>query len=514
MRAIITHVGGVVRSSLAVCWAGALLALFVLLFFSHDLAARPGRDAAVFTPELAESLPLIRADRVHEMGITGKGVGVAIVDIFSPNPKDPCRSTHGAWVEGILKGVAPDANVQRFEIRTVPGSVRGACYVMSNAEINRALRQILAQRRSLGIEIVNLSWGGGKYLGACRVSRNETSDLIQALVSAGITVVAASGNEGFKNALLWPACLPEVISVGASFDYSSSQPEHTALCAQQPVVDTVTCYSNSAAFLDVLAPGSRASVSDQLSGIGTSASTAFASGVLALMFQVRPDLDPEQAKNVLVQTGKPVRDRRNGLTFPRVDALNAVSALLPNANRSRTPPTLKGDVNGDGTVNSQDTLMLISALGGVLTLSSEQKLAADVALPCDGEPNLGDLNTLKRLALEQTSSHCPETANNANGASTLPPPPFQLRGVRTSFQGQGVRFVATGEGIRSTQLTVFDLSGRLVFDTGTVSGNALLWPLLNDRGQRVANGVYLYVLRVSGRNEHADNATGKIAVVR
>src|SRR5574337_1184741 len=41
-------------------------------------------------PELAETLPLIHADQVHRLGITGKGTAVAVIDIFSPNPNDPC----------------------------------------------------------------------------------------------------------------------------------------------------------------------------------------------------------------------------------------------------------------------------------------------------------------------------------------------------------------------------------------------------------------------------------------
>jgi hypothetical protein len=43
---------------------------------------------------------------------------------------------------------------------------------------------------------------------------------------------------------------------------------------------------------------------------------------------------------------------------------------------------------------------------------------------------------------------------------------------------------------------VYDLRGRLTYDSGFVNGNALSWKLRNDRGQLLANGVYLNVVMI------------------
>lgn len=308
-----------------------IILLAWLLLTGIGLNAQPAwaRDLPVATPELKESLPLLHAEQVHQLGITGKGVTVAVIDIFSPNPNDPCSLAHGVWIEGLIHGVAPDARILRYDVHTAPSGTPNTCYIMSSSDIKSALRSILAQHEALGIRVVNLSWGGGQFTSPCQLRNNETSKLIQALVKAGVAVVAAAGNEGLSNALIWPACMPEVISVGASFDYTSDQPERVLGCNKLPVTDEITCYTNTASFLDVVAPGSRASVPDGPSGLGTSASTAYATGVIALLLQGAPELTPERVRATLAQTGKPIRDERNGLTFPRVDALAALQSADP-----------------------------------------------------------------------------------------------------------------------------------------------------------------------------------------
>lgn len=434
MKAVITGDNAVGRSTAKFCFLSLLVfIMFCLLGPLHYGDAAQTLRPPVFSPQLEESLPLIHVDQVHRLGITGTGIGVAIVDIFTPNPNDPCRSAHGLWIEGIIKAVAPGANLERFDIRTVPGHRPRTCYLMSNRDIDQALRQILAKHKQLGIRVVNLSWGGGKYTNPCRMRRSETSNLLQKIVDQGMTVIAAAGNEGFRNALIWPACLPATISVGASFDYDSQRPERTAICEQKPVVDQITCYSNTASFLDVVAPGSRISVSSQLSGLGTSASTAYASGVVALLLQADDTLSPSDVRHTLSETGKSIVDPRNGRTFPRIDALNAVNSVLPKMPQA------------------------------------------------------------------------PQT----NGAIEL-----NLQAVHARSLLQEVRFQIQGSGVDTAQVLVFDLSGKRLYDSGMTSPTALAWQLTTERGQRVANGVYLYLIRVRGSGTEKMSAVHKLAVVR
>ncbi|MBI1742911.1 DUF11 domain-containing protein [Candidatus Acetothermia bacterium] len=64
-------------------------------------------------------------------------------------------------------------------------------------------------------------------------------------------------------------------------------------------------------------------------------------------------------------------------------------------------------------------------------------------------------------------------------------------------QGQHVEFVVEGAGIKEMNVIVWGINGSLVM--GNVSpSNRLDWNLLSQQGQVVANGVYLYVVRVRG----------------
>jgi hypothetical protein len=69
---------------------------------------------------------------------------------------------------------------------------------------------------------------------------------------------------------------------------------------------------------------------------------------------------------------------------------------------------------------------------------------------------------------------------------------IELRPVGNSWELQ-----VHGEGVAATQLEVFDLSGRKIFDQ-QASGVTLQFSGLGSSGERLANGVYLYVVTVKG----------------
>jgi len=69
-----------------------------------------------------------------------------------------------------------------------------------------------------------------------------------------------------------------------------------------------------------------------------------------------------------------------------------------------------------------------------------------------------------------------------------------------AFDGNEVRFMADGQGIASIAVSIYDLSGRLVYDSGFVMGSEVAWDTRSEAGEYQANGVYLYVIRVKGLN--------------
>jgi hypothetical protein len=466
------------------------------------------------SPELVESLPLIQVDEAHRLGFTGEGVGVAIIDIYDPNPNDPCKSTHGLWIEGLVQGVAPDAEIKRFAINTVPSQAGSkACYIMDSAEIKLALQNILDHHEEWNIQVVNLSWGGGHHKRICGGERDLVSVLIRELNAEGITVVAASGNAGWTDAMLWPACMPETISVSASFDYDGDYLEQTTLCAQTPIIDTMTCYGNSASFLDVVAPGSRASVHSGLSGLGTSASTAYVSGVIALLLQSKPGLPSNEVRHYLADTGETIKDHRNGLSFPRINALNAIQAateLEETLNPAPTNSIQKGDLNQDNILNQSDYLILLYALGGIKSLDDTQRDLADVMAPCDATPNWADYYRLKDIVAGNAESQC-DTSDDLEPASA--PTPLQITTHAAYQTSNALTFTLNGFGISSAQVMVYDLNGRMLLSNALNPGQSMRWTLDSTDGSQIANGVYLVVWDIRGDNQHR-RIIQKIAVIR
>lgn len=71
--------------------------------------------------------------------------------------------------------------------------------------------------------------------------------------------------------------------------------------------------------------------------------------------------------------------------------------------------------------------------------------------------------------------------------------------VTVLAQRDGIQFKLLGQGTREFSVQVFDLSGRPVYMSDWMS-TSVLWKLQNDKGQRIAKGVYLYVVTVRGPN--------------
>ena len=75
--------------------------------------------------------------------------------------------------------------------------------------------------------------------------------------------------------------------------------------------------------------------------------------------------------------------------------------------------------------------------------------------------------------------------------------PLQVHDVQVEPQGGQVRVEATGVGIASVRLQLYDLAGRLMLNKES-QGDTLTLPFKTIQGRALANGVYLYVVRVRG----------------
>jgi hypothetical protein len=312
--------------------------MLILLPITAVMSFSQSTDRIGFEPQLIQSVPLIQADKAHQLGVTGRGVRVVVIDNFTPERGDPCSGdfVHGDWVKGVLEAVAPDANIVEVDVRLdIPGTSESPCYGFSSGVLERALETAWNMHQVTPIQVINYSIGGGRFDDWCNSGVTPTGIWIRRLVDEGVMFVTASGNAGLSKSTGFPGCMRETISVGAVYDYDDNAVERAGdLCSAIPEVDKVTCYSNAAFFLDVLAPGSIITVTPQLASLGTSASSPHVAGTIALLLQLDPSLRLQEIRNIIQTTGKPVLDSRNGLTFPRIDALAAVQDVMANLNNS------------------------------------------------------------------------------------------------------------------------------------------------------------------------------------
>jgi parallel beta-helix repeat protein len=305
-------------------------------------------------PTLDKSRPLIEADKVEdELFYTGKGSVVCVVDSgvdythpalgggigpgykvlggydFNNNDPDPMDVMgHGTHVSGIVasedsvyRGVAPGANLlasKVFETSSSPWST-----------IISGIDWCIEKKADLGTDIITMSLGdGGEY-----TPQNcpYYGPSLENAYKAGIFIDASSGNSAHHNGIGFPACDKHVISVGAVYDDNIGGIYWGACDDPVTYADKVVCFTSRGPNLDTLAPGSKIK-STLIGGIfgdasGTSMASPHAAGLAAILLEVNPDLPPYDIGEIMKKTGDPVLDDATGLTFPRINALEAVKAV-------------------------------------------------------------------------------------------------------------------------------------------------------------------------------------------
>jgi subtilisin family serine protease len=323
------------------------------------------------TPHLTGSVALIRADQVHPE-TTGAGVAIAVLDtgvdaahpflggrvvaeacfstnnsgdgatslcpgggteVIGPGAAASCAFTgcdHGTHVAGIAAGnggVAPGSSIIAVQVFSKIAncsafSLPSPCVLSYVSDQLRALDWLASTSFTPPPAVVNLSVGTGTFgsVAACESSGVGAALklAITTLRNQGVITVASSGNGGATAALSLPACLSNVVSVGAT---TKATPEQVA------------SFSNSASFLTLLAPGVAITSSVPGGGFapksGTSMAAPHVAGALALLRSARPGYTPDRYVAALTTTGAPITDTRNGLTKPRIDVFAAVESLAP-----------------------------------------------------------------------------------------------------------------------------------------------------------------------------------------
>jgi subtilisin family serine protease len=299
------------------------------------------------------------------------GKVIARVDLADDGAPGLDPAGHGTHLAGIIagrgaefRGVAPDARL--VDIRVLDESGEGTL-----RDVVAGFDWLLEHRVALGIRVLNLSFGTTQ-------KSSYHADLLAALAEsawfAGITVVAAAGNDGDEGGTIsTPGADPFIITAG-SFDDQGTRNEQddrvSAFSSRGPTKDGFTKP-------DVLAPGRRV-VSLRAAGSqaaplqsvhgsaqsgkpsnnlytrmsGTSVSSAMVSGVAALVLSFHASYTPTATKGAILALGRSI----TGTPTKAVMAPSAVSAS-PRIVNSRLLPSrlLMTALENSGLVGSGTT---------------------------------------------------------------------------------------------------------------------------------------------------------------
>lgn len=260
--------------------------------------------------------------------------GGAIID--SACFVDNCNpGQHGTLMAGIIRSIAPDVQLVNVQVLNPDG--RGTV-----GSFLAGLDYILTNQSTLNVDIINLSVSTStEYAGECDSVYGVASGTIRDLSEMGISIFAASGNNGSRGRMSGPACLDGVTSVAASYADDNQIPSDDvsdlpALCNPEdanyviPSTAAITCFSNRDWTLDLLAPGTDIvvpGIATDLSSYGTSQATAITSAIAALMLDGNGYLSPAQILTQLRSTGTPVNvDARTGIIqVPRINGIQAIT---------------------------------------------------------------------------------------------------------------------------------------------------------------------------------------------
>ncbi len=294
---------------------------------------------------LDRSLPLIGQPSVAAVGRTGSGTTVAVIDSgvdYTRSAFGACAAAgqygckvvfaqdfavedgvldddgHGTNVAGIVAGVAPGTQIAALDVFQGASGFDSDIIAAINWSIqNKTIYNIVAMNLSLGSSINNASICANNIYATAFAHARE----------AGIVPVVASGNDGYSNGIAEPACAPGAVSVGAVYDSDIGFAGWSSCSDNITAIDRVTCFSNSANFLTILAPGSGITAAG-ITQSGTSQATPHVAGAVAVLRSQFPADSVDQTVSRMTSTGVPITDPKNGITKPRLNLLAATGTTI------------------------------------------------------------------------------------------------------------------------------------------------------------------------------------------
>ncbi len=354
---------------------------------------------------LATIVAQIGADDMWAAGYTGAGVDVAVIDTGVAPVTELSTSDvfvgpdlsfeggvdelagldsfgHGTHMIGIIAGrtpgadplaprdgdfigVAPDAGVVSVKVADNTGAV-------DVSQVIAAIDWVVQNRNTngLNIRVLNLSYNTS---GIQSYRDDPLSKAVENAWHHGIVVVVSAGNEGHgSKGLANPATNPYVLAVSSAvktprWDWYIPSWAPTGDRTRNPDV-----VAPGVSVMSLRVPGSRIDTTDArwgrvpgddrlFFGSGTSQSAAVVSGAAALLLQQRPDMTPDQLKQLLTSTAAPVDDRVSLTGSGVIDLAAAMNARAGDADQRWRVATGLGSLEaarGENHVGSGDAMLV------------------------------------------------------------------------------------------------------------------------------------------------------------
>ncbi|MEM7231531.1 MAG: S8 family serine peptidase [Planctomycetota bacterium] len=320
--------------------------------------------------ELYDSLATLGVDRVHEAGFRGEGAVIAILDSgidtthsafagriihekkflfegFTIEDEALDVHGHGTHVSGIAAGrgngvdlpdgVAPDASIVAIQ-------VLDSRNLGFESDYTRGIEHVVEMHEAangIHIDAVNMSFGGARaFATECSAQNLAMSRAAERARELGIVLFSSAGNLGDVEALTAPACLRDVLAVGAT----------TELDGELEIAE----FSARGEMIDYVAPGDSI-VSIALGGnvrtrSGSSMASPHLTGFVALLRGANAELTYEEIREVLDTTSTVISYAEREYLLP--NGLAAVTmATIPRPQNLRCEfdaqtSTLQLDWNG------------------------------------------------------------------------------------------------------------------------------------------------------------------------
>jgi len=327
---------------------------------------------------LNEAVPQHNMPQVWDLGYTGEGMNIAVIDtgidashsslddfdddpltfdpkviafydaINSPDQTDGSTPAyddhgHGSHCAGISTGTgAPGYDY----VGIAPGSALIGVKVLDGAgsgsfdQVMAGMQWTIDHMEEFNIRAATMSLGGPWLYELTQSQEDRLTEMANRMVHAGIALCVAAGNDGAYGTVGTPGAARDVITVGATDHhrelaiYSSKGPTHEGLIKPNVAGVGGGAGVGSGGVMSVAANTG----TEYTAMSGTSMATPMVAGIMTVILEANPDLDPLTVRSVLEYTSEfrylaqPIRPNNEyGWGFVEADAaLEEALTIDPN----------------------------------------------------------------------------------------------------------------------------------------------------------------------------------------